>query len=153
MTQNFILSRKIAEKVCQWLSYNQYTVLETEHTFVSEKYGFAGTIDLKARRHGKVVRLDIKTNDFKTEKDCPDYPEHRAQLAGYGIGEEADPEDEAEVLYVSRQVMGLIVPKILRNPTADERAFMAIGHNWAASKGWRFPAAYYSKMMSYEEIE
>jgi ATP-dependent exoDNAse (exonuclease V) beta subunit len=131
--QDFIMSRKIAEGVCFWLEASGYEVLETEHTFVNERLGYAGTIDLKVRRRGKIVRLDIKTNSFKTERECPFYPEHRYQLAGYALGEEADPEDEREVLYVSRETMNLIVPRLCTEPSKDDRAFMAIKELWHAT--------------------
>lgn len=149
-SRNFLWSKSIAEYVVKWLDLNGYQVIETEKTFVNEDLGFAGTVDLTVRHRGRTKRLDIKTNSFKAEKDCPEYAEHRYQLAGYAFGANADPEDLREVLYVSRENIGLIVPKLCKNPSKDERAFLSIAHAWAATHDWKFPARLYQLMMSYE---
>lgn len=144
-------ANQIADGVVFWLRAKGYEVLETEHTFVNKRLGYAGTIDLRCRRpNNKIVRMDIKTNDFIEEKKCPFYFEHQVQLAGYDIGDEADEDDELEVLYVSRKNIGLIVPKLVTEPTKARRAFFAAAHHWSATHNWHLPRAFYLELMKHE---
>lgn len=59
-----------------WVSDNKVTPLEHEKTVVSEKYKYAGTIDLIAKRNGDIWIIDVKTG-----KDI--YPEAHIQVSAY----------------------------------------------------------------------
>ena len=133
--QVFIQSKRIAEEVVFWLYGNGYKVLETEHTFVNDKLGFAGTVDLRVKHpDGRILIGDIKTNDFEKEKDCPFYDEHKYQVAGYDIGEPGA--DGRVIFYVSRKTIGLVVAKECTEPSRDDRVFMAIREHWHAAHNY-----------------
>lgn len=139
-TPTFITAKRIAEQVAFWVQAN-YKVLEPERTFVNQALCIAGTIDLTAIRlsDGKPVILDFKTNDFEVAKDAPFYREHRWQLAGYALGDER-PEDEREVVYISRKSIGLIVSKLCVEPSKDDAVFRSIVETWRAVNDWELPA-------------
>lgn len=65
------LDGRIDYKVAEWKQFERYIdfsnkfkpeILDTEFNIVSEKLGFAGTIDRRVRLNGKVYILDIKTS-------------------------------------------------------------------------------------------
>jgi len=76
---------------------NDYKVepLEHERTVKSEKYGYAGTLDLLAMVNGKKALIDVKTN-----KDANIYKEVQLQLSAYeqGLREEGEFVDVAYAL-------------------------------------------------------
>ena len=78
-----------------WIKDNDIEILEHERTIFSEKYQFAGTLDLlvKNRQSGKIFLIDVKTG-----KDI--YPEAYLQLSAYkqGLEEEQQLVDEIAVV-------------------------------------------------------
>lgn len=61
----------------EWCQANRFEVIASEKSLVSEKYQFGGTIDI-ARVRDKRVILDLKTSNGI-------YPDHRIQVAAYGL--------------------------------------------------------------------
>jgi hypothetical protein len=79
-----------AQAFRSWLVDNHITVLENERTVVSDKYNYAGTLDLLVQKNGRKVPLIV---DVKTGKDL--YPEVHLQLSAYKqaleeMGKQAD---------------------------------------------------------------
>jgi hypothetical protein len=148
-----ISARRIAQMAVDWLNYKGYRVLQTERPFVSTEYGYGGTIDLiVGKPDGSRAWIDIKTNEFTDNP--PDYSEHRYQICAYALAHNVDfSEEVCEILYVSRAVPGLIVPRVVKNPSKDVRAFMGIAHAWATMHDWRFPPAFYDKLIELERGE
>lgn len=62
----------------EWRDAFQLEATASEVSLVSEMWGFGGTIDYPALLKGKRTILDLKTS-----KDV--YPDHRIQLAAYGV--------------------------------------------------------------------
>lgn len=60
----------------EWCQANDFEVIGSEMSLVSEKYQYGGTIDI-ARVRDKRVILDLKTSNGI-------YPDHRIQVAAYG---------------------------------------------------------------------
>jgi hypothetical protein len=62
---------------CEWQEQSRINVIETEHSYVSEKYQFGGTVDAIGKdARGRLVLLDWKTA-------AKIYPDTLVQLAAY----------------------------------------------------------------------
>lgn len=61
-----------------WLANNKIEVVENEKTVFSDKYHYAGTLDMLAKVNGKLVIVDLKTS-----KDGEVYPEASLQVSAY----------------------------------------------------------------------
>jgi hypothetical protein len=73
----------------EWCQANKFQVIASEKSLISEKYQFGGTIDI-ARVRDKRVILDLKTSNGI-------YPDHRIQVAAYGIlWDENFPDEQIE---------------------------------------------------------
>ena len=67
-----------AEAFSKWLDDNDITAVEHEKTVVSKQHGYAGTLDMIAKRNGDGHTFIV---DVKTGKDL--YPEVHLQLSAY----------------------------------------------------------------------
>lgn len=91
----------------EWYSTSPAVFDRSEHTFVNEAWGYAGTLDALGSL-GTPTIFDFKTQDAATLSDFniydPDYP---LQLAGYALG--ADNIDHKRVsVLISRTTPGLV---------------------------------------------
>lgn len=85
--------RGYAEAFEKWLEDNDVKVIENEKTVQSEKYKYAGTLDMLAEING-----DLTVIDFKTGKDL--YPEVHLQLSAYKRACEESGHDVEETMAV-----------------------------------------------------
>lgn len=60
----------------EWLKETNPEAIATDYVLYSEKYGYAGTVDLKMKIAGKVWIIDLKTS-----QDV--YPSHELQVSAY----------------------------------------------------------------------
>lgn len=70
--------RGYAEAFYKWVESNHVEVIENERSVYSDKYQYAGTLDMLAKING---RKDITIVDIKTGKNL--YPEVQLQISAY----------------------------------------------------------------------
>lgn len=79
----------------EWKSLVEFKLIESEKAFVSEKYGYGGTIDIAAIKK-KTAIVDLKTSNST-------YADHLIQIASYGnLWNEAYPDNPIEAYYLLR---------------------------------------------------
>lgn len=69
-----------ADAFYQWIKDSSVQVIEQEKTVFSDKYRYAGTLDLLVKLNGND---DLWVVDAKTNKDGAVYPEHHLQVSAY----------------------------------------------------------------------
>ena len=77
----------------EWAQGSKFTLLQSEHLLVSEKYQFGGQIDIAAVQ-GKRAIIDLKTSNAV-------YEDHKIQIAAYGeLWNENYPDKLIEAYYI-----------------------------------------------------
>lgn len=138
----------ISYKLIEWAMFERYVeftkrfpfeILYSEQNFVSEKLGFAGTLDRVIHLNGETLLVDIKTSNAI-------YPSYWLQLAAYeqllseGIG--YNPVDGVAILWLNAKtrtegkkgdVQGAGWQLIKKNDTAKDWELFKATHNlWLA---------------------
>lgn len=128
---DFISSKHIAERVCEWLKREGYVVLHPERTVVSEELGVAGTIDLQCEWREKNILGDFKT----TTPPLAYRKEHGYQLAGYDaiLGGWAD---ERHIFYINRESIGDIKREVCVEPSRDDAVWNYVHQLWSTVNRW-----------------
>lgn len=99
------LEATLAVQVIDYLFINNFTMDESEKTFVNEKHGYAGTIDWRGWRGGRRTFVDFKTREWEEGEKCQFYDEEAIQLAGYACGVEEEDADRVS-LVINRRLGG-----------------------------------------------
>lgn len=105
----------------EWCQANNFQVLASELSLVSERYRFGGTLDI-ARLRDKRVILDLKTSNGV-------YADHRIQVAAYGILWEENFPDEPiqgyEILRIGKE-RGEFAHYFFPELNAEREAFLLL---------------------------
>ena len=83
----------------EWEKDNKLEYVHVEHPVVSERWRYGGTVDMVARKNGKLWMLDLKTSKGI-------YAEYKVQLAAYYMAyneQEESPIDECHLLQLSKE--------------------------------------------------
>lgn len=134
----------VIEGALSWLesSMCELKVTASERTFVSSKYGFAGTMDIEGLYRDKPCIADFKTQDFDRVQDAEFYdPEYPLQLAGYDLGTRRPGEFPKQRLsiVISRSTPGLIATKLWPDAERWDAAFLALWEFWKRVKNYEPP--------------
>ena len=140
-----LLEWSMFERYVEFRSKFPFEILESEHTIISEKLGFAGTLDRLILMGGKKILIDIKTSNAI-------YPSYWLQLSAYEklLNERNIFVDDVAILWLNSktrtagkngdiQGVGWQLVKHGEDRTKDFELFKATQNLWMAESGTSKP--------------